>query len=1158
MNKSAIKRAAVTMRNRLLAQIEQRAHAIGVTASEVQAPGQCPEADDIGISAFAIQRDRLMDDIRHKGFHQVMDEAAGTWFNRLVALRFMEVNGYLDTGVKALSSVSPGTTEPELLTRAHSVDLPVDRRRIRALQRAGRREELYRYLLMAQCRSLSEPLPFLFAAGGDYAELLLPAELLSDGSVIRILVDDLVEEDWLQGVEIIGWLYQSYISGKKDEVFADLKKNRKIAKDSIPAATQLFTPSWIVKYLVENSVGRLWLDSHPNEELRRRWKYCVEPLEQTANVQALLLQAKAAVRTPEELTVLDPACGTGHILVYAFDVLYDIYSSEGYPEASIPKLILEKNVYGLDIDDRVVQLACFLLMMKARERNPHIFRERPQLHIAAFQEPERLSPETKELLLRHVPAGNRAYAERQLRELVAVFRQAKLLGSLLAPDRLDMKFWTAQLAELRRISDESPQPALAERLRANLEGLVRQAAMLRNAYHAVVSNPPYMGRKGMNDTLAAYVTERYPLSQSDLFAVFLERTLQLVTEGGFNATINQHSWMFLSSYEELRKYVMTHAAIQSMLHLGSRAFEEIGGEVVQSAAFVLRKLSLPHCTAKYYRLLEAPAATGKEEQFLKTKETGFYTAEQESFASIPGSPMIYWVSARIRRLFEQFPPIGELCACKKGMDTGNNEAFLRLWHEIDIRKLGVKWFPYNKGGEFRRWYGNNYYVVNWEDNGRDIRAYPKSNLRNERMYLQPGLTWSTVSTSTVSFRRFGAGHLFDNGGSCVFTREEHLDSMLAFLNSKIPQIILQQINPTVNYQPGDIAKIPLHPDVPGNPELSRCGRENMAMAKDYWDSFEGSWEFAKHPLLRYRKLGSLQKAWDCWAEYLKRRMERLRTNEESANRLLIAMYGLQGEVSPQVADHELTVQTSTPERAVRSFISYAVGCMLGRYSLDCEGILPVGSEERADDRACCAFPPVKDAMLLFPSDAHSQDRSDVAALFVQFVEVSFGERDLHDNLQFIAAMLGRTKHETAVERIRKYLLNDFYEDHVKLYRKRPIYWMFTSGSGRVFQALIYIHRYTKDTLTRMRTDGVRQLHARLEAEERHCELLLWSEKACGQEQAGTRRASRRLAELKEQCAELRSYEELLHSYEEKLPELDMDSGVKANYAKLAELLAPIR
>lgn len=1108
--------------------------------------------DKLALKKFAVAaRRRLREQVGRKAqelgaavgcLDETVERIAHLWFNRFIALRYMEVNGCLDRGIRVLSSSVPGKPEPDLLTQALTAELPLDRDKVRELLEKNEPEPLYRYLLLAQCRALGETLPFLFGAEEDLAERLLPDSLLGVDSVLRLLVDEIDEADWKQGVEIIGWLHQHYVSERKDEAFAGLQRNEKIAKELVPAATQLFTPAWIVKYMVENSLGSMWLETHPDKALKKKWKYLINDAVREEEARSGRQQERKQTDAPERIKVLDPACGSGHILVYVFDVLHDIYCSAGYPERDIPGLILEKNIYGLDIDDRAVQLACFSLMMKAREKNPDIVRERPKLNIVAFEESGALSPDVRETLLRE--AGGQTHAGWQTELLLDTFRHARLLGSILDVEQLDLNFWTEKLKGSQHLQ------------KSGLGALVRQAKLLADSYHVIVTNPPYMGRKGMNRLLADYVSRHYPLSQNDLFAVFLEKTVRMLAPGGWNAAINQQSWMFLSSYEELRKKLLRETSIRSMLHLGPRAFDEIGGEVVQSTAFVLRKLSDSRTPAIYCRLTDCPSPQAKEAEFLHRPPGRLFAAAQESFSAMPGSPIVYWATPQVRRLFAQLPGIGTMFEVKKGMDTGNNELFLRYWYEVDCRKLGRKWVPYQKGGEFRRWYGNQLYVVDWEDDGRNIRQYAKSNLRNKQYYFQPGITWSTVSTSAVSFRKFSGGQLFDNGGSCLFGRSHQHDSMLAFLNSKVPQMILYQINPTFNYQPGDIAKIPLHPDVPGHPELSRCGAENAEIARQYWDSQEISRDFARHPWLRWRQTGLMEEAWRLWSEHLDDQRRTLQANEEAANRLLIGMYGLTEELTPEVAEQELAVRKETAKEGACAFISYAVGCMLGRYSLDQEGLVFAGGE--FDPSRYAAFPAVGDGIILMPAEGDSFG-NDASALFARFVEIAFGAEHLRENLDFIAKALGKSKNETSAGRIRTYFMDAFYKDHVRIYRKRPIYWLFRSGKEKAFQAVVYMHRYDASTLARLREDYLAVRIKGLQSEIRR--LAKDREPEPRTDRRGRRKAepsaARRLAKLARQLEELEAYDERLRRYAASPPQLNPDDGVRANYRKLAELLAPI-
>lgn len=829
-----MKNFAVWARRKLIEDITQKAFEIGITekgiAKAVKVSSDAVQVNGRLLQKYEVkQREALVARMKEKGFQEVIEEAAYTWFNRIIAIRFMEVNEYLPTGIRVLSSTEEGKAVPDIVTNALYVDLGQDLDLVHEYLDNHDDEGLFRYLFIKQCNKLNEILPFLFEKIEDYTEILLPNNLLAEGSVIRRLVSDIKEEDFKEQVEIIGWLYQYYISEKKDQVFEALRKNIKITKENIPAATQLFTPDWIVKYMVENSLGRLWLEGHPVEELKSKWKYYLEEAEQEPEVQKQLAEIREKSKNirPEDIKVLDPCMGSGHILVYAFDVLFDIYKGAGYSERDIPKLILKNNLYGLDIDDRAAQLAYFAVMMKARSKSRRIFNqirdENIDLNLCAIQESNGISREALEFFLRGADGRLKADVE----YLVKVFHDAKEYGSILEVEPVDFDAIERRLEEIRKGGTEDlfeveHRNVILEKIPA----LVKQARIMSQKYDVVCTNPPYMGSRGMNGKLSEFLKENYPDSKSDLFAVFME--VPFVKQNGMLAMINQHSWMFLSSFEKLREKVILNETIINMIHLGPRAFEEIGGEVVQSTAFVFRKRCIEDYKSVFIRLVDIKDTQEKEMAMLSAKDNNnklYFITVVDSFKAIPGMPIAYWVSDKVISIYERSKSISDFGKPCKGIDTGDNERFLRLWHEVKENTtffgsskpinltnkeiFNKSWFPYNKGGQFRRWFGNNEYVIFWKENGNALKSFRGSNLRNKEYYFEQGITWSTVTSGKLSLRRFWYGYLFDNGGCCFFSKSEDvIDYTLAMLNSAVATYLCS-ISPTLNYQPGDIGRFHL-------------------------------------------------------------------------------------------------------------------------------------------------------------------------------------------------------------------------------------------------------------------------------------------------------------------------------------------------------------
>ena len=868
MNKNAIKKFATEARRELISRVSQRALKYGISDKEVGNPNDDSVGGHLLSSTEKKQRAALIAQIKEKGYEQVMEEVAYTWFNRFSALRFMEVNGYLPSHVRVFTD-EENNFKPQIISEAIHLELDgLDMEKVYAYKEANDNDELYKYLLITQCNALNSVLPGMFQKIADYTELLFPDNLLREGSVAQQMIELIPEDDWKDAVQIIGWLYQYYNSEKKDDVFAALKKNVKITKENIPAATQLFTPDWIVRYMVENSLGRLWLEGHPDvkEQLLpteeeqsayvagnrdpedTKWHYYLEEAEQEPEVQAQLAEIRKeyTALTPDQLKVIDPCSGSGHILAYMFDVLMQIYESYGYTTREAVASIVENNLYGLDIDDRAAQLAYFAVMMKARQYDRRFFSRGIQPHVYAIAE----SNHVDSFALEYFCNGD-AKLKKAMDTIISDLHDAKEYGSILTVTPQDWSALYDRFAEITEDINMSRETALREIL-----PLVQVAEALVQKYDAVVTNPPYMGASGMGAKLSDYVKKNYPDSKSDLFAVFIEKCGQMAKRNGYQAMITQHSWMFLSSFEKLRTKLLS-VDIVNMAHLGARAFEEIGGEVVQTTSFVFRKSHITDYKGEYCRLIEPTSQQGKEDMFLSGENR--YEADQSNFSIIPGSPVAYWASEAVLECYKNSSIYDYAKPCK-GIDTGDNNIFLRLWHEIAENKLflpkgkpcctddflHLKWFPYNKGGNYRRWYGNNEYVLNWEENGNKLRQFKGSNLRNKDRYFEQGITWSTVTSGKSSFRFFTFGFLFDNGGSCLFA-DKHLLYIQGLLNSCVSQELLS-IQPTLNNQPGTIGSIPLILS-PGEPTVDDFVNTNIALSKNDWDSFETSWDFKRSPLV---------------------------------------------------------------------------------------------------------------------------------------------------------------------------------------------------------------------------------------------------------------------------------------------------------------------
>lgn len=1122
MNKNAIQKYAIWARNELIEQVKQRAFQYGISENGYGDENATVIAGRVLSADEKRQRHSFVQEIQKSCYKQAVEEVAYTWFNRFVALRYMEVNDYLPTHIRVFSDAS-NNFKPEILTNVLHLDLPgLDKAKVSELLHSNQTEDLYRYLLLTQCNALNELLPEMFERMGAYTEMLLPNNILKTEGVIGRLVKEIPEEDFRDAVQIIGWLYQYYNTEPKQAVFDGLKKNVKITKENIPAATQLFTPDWIVRYMVENSLGRLWLESHPNSELRKGWEYYLDEAEQTPEVAERLrvLRSENTVKSPEDIKVIDPCMGSGHILVYAFEVLMQIYTSEGFSERDAAKLILEKNLYGLEIDRRAHQLAYFALMMKARQYNRRILMLglRPQVY---------------------EPTG---------------YEDGMEYGSLVHVDKLE------PLPEL-------PKEQQLTIFDGNYDTKLNTwnfRRLLVQKYDVVVTNPPYMGSSGMSAKLSEFVKNNYPDSKSDLFAVFIEKCSDLLKHTGYQAMITQHAWMFLSSFEKLRKSLLKSDII-CMAHLGARAFEDIGGEVVQTTSFIIRKNKVPKYLAIYSRLVDSISPADKERLFLSGEKR--FLACEENYSKIPGVPYVYWVSGHVYDVFAM-KQLKELSPVGIGMRTGDNDRFLRLWFEIASYKLGLniaskvhaknslkKWFPYNKGGENRRWYGNNEYVVNWENDGYEIKentrnAYPQLGdnlswkISNEDKYFKEFLTWTFINSGKFSIRYKPKGFIFDVQGSFVMPQSSDLFYFAALLCSCVSAFLMSLKNPTLSIQVGDVASLPVIISDVYHDSVSKIAYENIILSRSDWDAFETSWDFNLHPLICGER--TIAAAFAKWEREAAERFHTLKANEEELNRIFIDIYGFQDELTPEVEDKDVTVRRADLGREIRSLISYAVGCMFGRYSLNLEGLAFAGGDW--DESKYKSFPADKDNIIPVCDDEYFED--DIAGRFVTFVKTVYGTDTLEENLKFIADALGGKG--TPREIIRSYFLNDFYSDHCKIYQKRPIYWQFDSGKKNGFKALIYLHRYSRDLLAKLRTDYVHEQQERYRTQLSHITANLNT--ATGTERA---RLIKQQEKLSEQAREIGAYEEKIHHLADQNITIDLDDGVKKNYEIFADVLAKI-
>ena len=1176
MDKNAIKKFAVWARTELIARVSLKGVEYGITEGNIEDAN----VDSVGGKVLTAdekkQRQALIAEINDKGYKQVMEEVAYTWFNRFSALRFMEVNGYIPSHVRVFTD-EENNFKPQIITEAIHLDLDgLDMEKVYELKDAEKTEELYKYLLIVQCNALNKILPGMFQRLSDYTELLLPDNLLREGSVIQKMIELIPEDDWKDAVQIIGWLYQYYNSEKKDDVFAALKKNVKITKENIPAATQLFTPDWIVRYMVENSLGRLWLEGYPDvkEQLLpteeeqsayaagnrdpedTKWHYYLEEAEQEPEVQAQLAEIRKeyAALTPDQLKVIDPCSGSGHILAYMFDVLMKIYEYYGYTTREAVASIVENNLYGLDIDDRAAQLAYFAVMMKARQYDRRFFSRGIQPHVYAIVE----SNHVDKFAVDYFCNGD-AKLTAAMDTIISELHDAKEYGSILTVTPQDWSALYDRFAEITEDINMSRETALRELL-----PLVQTAQALAQKYDAVVTNPPYMGGRNMNDKLNSFVKENYSEYKSDFFSAFVIHSSEMTKKNGFCGFFTPYVWMFIQSYEQMRKYLYNYATIETLIQFEYSAFEEA---TVPVCTFAFRNHRLEK-KGNYLRLVDFRG--GMEVQRLKTLEAiknhkcGFYYEQStDDFSKIPGSPVAYWVSNNFMQMFDKGIRLGEIADSKQGMATADNNRFLREWYEIEYSSIyfyaknledakisGYKWFPYNKGGEFRKWYGNNDYVVNWGNDGYEIKHFvdEKGKLRSRPQNLtymcKSSVSWSDITSEANAFRYKPEGHFFDITGMSFFSEKDKL-YLLALCNTKVVAKILEIIAPTMHCQCGDVANIPVIKGNMHRNHIDEIAQKNIEISCKDWDSFEVSWDFQRHPLLR--KVSTIAEAFNQWQAECDDRFNHLKSNEEELNRIFIDIYGLQDELTPEVEDKDVTVRKADLGRDIRSFISYAVGCMFGRYSLDVDGLAYAGGEWEASKYA--SFAADKDNIIPICDDEYFED--DIVGLFVKFVKTVYGVDTLDENLKFIADALGGKGQPKDV--IRNYFLSDFYSDHCKIYQKRPIYWLFDSGKKNGFKALIYMHRYQPDTIARIRTDYVHEQQARYRT------AIADLEQRIANASTGERvKLNKKLTTLQAQDTEIRAYEEKIHHLADQMISIDLDDGVKKNYAIFQDVLAKIK
>lgn len=1147
LDKSALKDFAIKARRKLKERVELQAKLMGFYEDNRAVNYEFEDDRQVKINGEFFSKkqvETLQREIKSKGYENLIDEVAYTWFNRFIALYYMEVNGYSENNFNIISNID------NLNQFAVSVSSQLndeEKQTVISAVQNNNQDVIFKTLLIHQCNVMNKKLPFLFEQIQDYTELLFPQGMNSSDSVIKEMLS-LDKSNW-QVVEIIGWLYQYYITERKEEVVG-LNKGI-IEKEDIPSATQLFTPKWIVKYMVQNSLGKLWTDIQPSNSIKKQWDFYLE----TNTIKALKLQ-----RRIEDITFLDPCCGSGHILVYAFDIFYQIYKSLGYVEDTIPELILKNNLYGLDICKRAIQLAQFALLMKARSYCSDIPSVRPKIY--EIVDSQQLSNEALNLIT------NSDEEAKEIKNLVTEFSNAKCYGSLINPIKIDYNVYIDRIKNIEQTS------LFKEELIAYLLPILQLAKILVSKYDIVNTNPPFLNK--YNTLLKNFIVTNYKNYKEDLYAAFIYKCSNWTKENGYTAMMSPMTWMFIATHQKLREHILSNKTLSSLVRPEYHAF--YSSAHVPICTFVINNAQMNEKGV----FIDLNEHRGEDIQPILVKEAVInpkvnyrYEINSNKFCAIPGAPIAYWASDRVREIFKNEDPLGKIAEPKQGMATADNNRFLRFWTEVNISKVGfgfksrelakdskLKWFPYNKGGEFRKWYGNNEYVVNWENDGNEIINFTNSDGKqlsrpqNTQFYFKESITWSFISSSCFGVRYSYPGALFDVGGSSAFANQKNIKYLIGFLCSKIVFDFLGLLNPTLNFQVGNVASLPIifSKDEDIKNKIDNIVAQNIQISKDDWDSFETSWDFEQHPLLRfsnrnkglvdYKNIHKVEpitagdKVQDCfnkWKEYKQEQFNKLKANEEELNKLFIEIYGLQDEMTPEVDDKDITVRKADELRDIKSLLSYAVGCMFGRYSLDEKGLIYAGGE--FDKSRYQDLEVDEDGILPILSDTWFDD--DIIEELKRFLKKAFGELYFNENMQYIADVLGRKGSESAEDRIRTYFLKDFYKDHLQIYKKRPIYWMFTSGKEKAFNALIYLHRYDKTTLSRIRKDYLHEFQNKLDNAIQRAE------------NEGNVKLTSLYSKYQTECLE---FDRKIKDLADEQIELDLDDGVKVNYAKFQGLL----
>lgn len=1153
MDKNAIKKYAVWAREELIEKVTARAVKYEIVKDKELNPSLDSINGEVLSESEKNERKALIKKINEDGYDQVMEEVAYTWFNRFIAIRFMEVNGYLPSHIRVFSNEN-GEFRPQILSEAIHLEMPgLDMEKVLAYKEDSNEDELFKYLLKVQCNALNEILPQMFQKLEDYTELLLPDYLLREGSVIETLINDIPEDNFDISsdngqIEIIGWMYQYYISAKHEEV-VDPLHGKVVKKEEVPAATQLFTTDWVVRYLIDNSVGRYWIERNPESQLAKELTYFVTP----KDGQIKYVDEKIA---PQDVTVFDPCVGSGHFLVYAFDVLMKIYVEYGYSERDAAAEIVKNNLYGLDIDGRAAQLAYFAVMMKARQYDRRFFTKNIQPAVYEITESNNVDRSSIEYFY-----GNDATLKKDVDIILDVLVDAKEYGTILQMPEANFEKLNDRFSQIN--SEISMYNGY---LLGDFMSLIRQAKIMSGKYSVVATNPPYLNK--YDPKLKKYINENYKDYSGDLFSVFIYRNFMSCVDGGYSCFMSPFLWMFIKTYEKLRDYIISNKDICTFVQMEYSAYDEA---TVPICCFVLNN-GKTYSAGSYFKLSAFTGGMDVQNQklleALSDKKCSYYFERNiEMFKTIPGHPFSFWGSPAETSVFDNCLLLSDIANPRQGLITGDVNKFVRKWYECSTDNLNLsakadsqsregKWFPYCNGGAFRKWYGNNEDVVNWYQDGMEVKSFvddkgkQRSRPQNQQYYYHEGGTWSAISSSLFSIRYFPEGFLFSNAGMAIYADHNKLLYLIGFLNSKLSQTYLGLFNEGLNYNQGDIAKLPII-ESSREAEICELVKEIISLSKQDWDSFEISWDFNNHPLIRIANMvdkeKKLSEIFELWEEECLARYTKLQAKEELLNSEFIEIYGLSDEVSPVVDDKEVTVRKADLQRDIRSLISYAVGCMFGRYSLDFDGIAYAGGtwfEERYK-----SFTPDKDSIIPICDDEYFED--DIVGRFVSFIEACFGEEYLEDNLNFIADAIGGKG--TPRDVIRMYFLNDFYADHIKTYQKKPIYWLFDSGKKNGFKCLIYMHRYQSDTIARIRTDYVHEQQARYRTAIE--EITNRIESASGSDKV---KLTKKLNTLKSQNDEIHAYEEKIHHLADQMISIDLDDGVKKNYELFKDVLAKIK